>query len=184
MQLAHTVDGCVMKRHTHAFSSLAAPRVSREGLQSAHLHRSRGFRRRSLTEPTAAAQPGGGNASSCPYPAIADHSLNGSGNARGATTAGSLASGPRAMAFTGDSVLLDAGTVFARARLSRRVNASNFPCKTDGTVALHLGVGTVLPHVKDVLRVADVALVVPGQRANYRARRHRVQRFRQIVDLD
>jgi hypothetical protein len=57
---------------------------------------------------------------------------NGSGNARGATTAGSLASDSRAIAVTGDGVLLDAGTVFARARLSRRVNASNFLVKQTG----------------------------------------------------
>jgi hypothetical protein len=43
------------------------------------------------------------------------------------------------------------------------VDHATLPC-----VALHLGVGAVVPHVQDVFRVGDVALLVPGQGAEYR----------------
>src|SRR5215472_14488502 len=84
------------------------------------------------------------------------------------------------MAFTGDGVFLGAGAVLAKARAQGKVSTCNFLVKQTGAVALHLGIGTVLPHVKDVFRVDDVALLVPGQAADYRLRSHRMQRLREI----
>ena len=87
--------------------------------------------------------------------------------------AGSLASGPRVDGLSPETAMGRQPAATARAQ-HRKVNACEFLVKTGEAVALHLGVGTILPHVKDEFRVDGVALLVPGQGADHRVRRHRM----------